>query len=645
MPASETPPATLAAPLAADPRFRVLARRYRPASFDGLIGQEALVRTLSNAFRAGRIAHAYMLSGVRGVGKTTTARIIARALNCVGPDGTGGITISPCGVCTHCSAIAEDRHLDVIEMDAASHTGVDNIRELLDGVPYRPALARFKVYIIDEVHMLSEKAFNALLKTLEEPPEHVKFVFATTEIRKVPVTVLSRCQRFDLRRVDASTLLQHLTRIVAQEQVTVEPAALQLLARAADGSVRDSLSLLDQAIAHGGGAASEQTVRDMLGLADRQLTFDMFDAVMRGDATTALAVLEDQYRAGADPLMLIEDLLALTHWLTRIKLAPETALGTDVPEAERVRGGEMAKALSMADVTRSWQMLLKGLSETRMAPVPLHAAEMLLIRLAYAAQLPSPAEALDALLDGRKPGATPAGAASSAAPSFTLPSSTRAPAGHSASGGSSASSMRGPDAPRSHLPPPSTGRGPEALARSPLPVSSPDADAQLHRAAPAPASMKGTASPAGPANFRALADLVRDRHEGLLHGELMADVHLVRFEPGNIELRLAEHAQPDLPPRLARFLLEATGERWLITLSRQPGEPTLREQQQAAHAARLAEAASHPLVRAIFDAFPGATLERLRESPAVGEAGSGEGDASDASLPGDSGTSDAPDDD
>src|SRR5512134_3331052 len=317
---SNSDPANVAA--SADSTYRVLARKYRPATFASLIGQEALVRTLSNAFRVGRIAHAYMLSGVRGVGKTTTARIVARALNCTGIDGSGGTTVSPCGVCEHCVAIAEDRHLDVIEMDAASHTGVDNIRELLDGVPYRPALARYKVYIIDEVHMLSEKAFNALLKTLEEPPEHVKFIFATTEIRKVPVTVLSRCQRFDLRRVEAAELMRHMSRVAERERVMIAPGALQLLARAADGSVRDALSLLDQAIAHGEGAIEEDKVREMLGLVDRSLCFDILDAVMQGDAPTALALLDEQYRAGADLLNLLEDLLDLTHWLTRLKLAP-----------------------------------------------------------------------------------------------------------------------------------------------------------------------------------------------------------------------------------------------------------------------------------------------------------------------------------
>jgi DNA polymerase-3 subunit gamma/tau len=585
-----------------NPRYRVLARKYRPATFDALIGQEALVRTLSNAFRSGRIAHAYMLAGVRGVGKTTTARIIARALNCVGPDGAGGVTITPCGICEQCVAIAEDRHLDIIEMDAASHTGVDNIRELLDGVPYRPALARYKVYIIDEVHMLSEKAFNALLKTLEEPPEHVKFIFATTEIRKVPVTVLSRCQRFDLRRVEQAELMRHLARLAEREQVTVGPAALQLLARAADGSVRDALSLLDQAIAHGEGAVEEETVREMLGLVDRSLCFDILDAVMQGDAPSALALLEDQYRSGADPLTVLEDLLDLTHWLTRLKLAPESADGVQVPEAERVRGRHMAERLSMADVTRAWQMLLKGLAETRMAPTPLHAAEMLLIRLAYAAQLPSPAEALEALAgrgttkdllstvartpasDGRSAAERPA--ASPATPSPARPSE---PARGSSGGSRTPSAMSAAE--------PATYRHPQE----------PPAEIEAVAGAPAPAPSRP------PASFADVVELARERNESLLYGHLTTSVHLVRFEAGDIELRLGEHAPADLPQCLSRFLLEATGVRWLVAVSRETGEPTLREQRDAQQAAQIEEVARHPLVRAILDTFPGAVIERINQ--------------------------------
>ena len=368
--------------------YRVLARKYRPTDFAGLIGQEALVRTLTNAIQTGRLAHAFVLTGVRGVGKTTTARIIARALNCIGPDGTGGPTTEPCGVCDHCRAIAEDRHVDVMEMDAASRTGVNDIREIIDGVRYRPTSARFKVYIIDEVHMLSTAAFNALLKTLEEPPEHVKFIFATTEIRKIPVTVLSRCQRFDLRRVEMEVLEKHFSAIADKENAQIEASAMALICRAADGSVRDGLSLLDQAIAHGAGTVSEEQVRDMLGLADRARVFDLFDAVMKGDISSALKMMTDQYAVGADPVVIIQDMLELTHWLTRLKLAPESAASAAVSETERVKGGEMAKTLSMATLTRVWQMLLKGLGEVRTAPSPLQAAEMVLVRLAYAADLP-----------------------------------------------------------------------------------------------------------------------------------------------------------------------------------------------------------------------------------------------------------------
>ena len=373
--------------------YRVLARKYRPATFAELIGQEALVRTLTNAIKMDRLAHAYLLTGVRGVGKTTTARIIARALNCVGPDGTGGATAAPCGVCEHCKAIGEDRHVDVIEMDAASRTGVEDIRELIDGVRYAPMSARHKVYIVDEVHMLSKSAFNALLKTLEEPPAHVVFVFATTEVRKVPITVLSRCQRFDLRRVDADRLAPHLTRIAEAEGAKLTADGIALLARAADGSVRDGLSLLDQAIATYGGteAITAAQLRDMLGLADRTQIFDLFEAVMAGEAARALDLMTEARHRGADPLIVLQDLLELVHWVTRVKVVPATADEPMVPEAERVRGRAAAERLSMAELTRAWQMLLKGLSEVQYAPSVTDAAEMVIVRLTYAAALPTPA--------------------------------------------------------------------------------------------------------------------------------------------------------------------------------------------------------------------------------------------------------------
>src|SRR5689334_7535631 len=358
--------------------YRVLARKYRPATFADMIGQEALVRTLTNAIAGGRLAQGYMLTGVRGVGKTTTARILARAFNCIGPDGKGGPTATPCGQCRHCLAIAEDRHMDVIEMDAASRTGVGDIRELIEGVRYAPVEARYKIYIIDEVHMLSTQAFNALLKTLEEPPSHAKFIFATTDIRTVPVTLLSRCQRFDLRRVQATKLAGYYGKIAVAEGVKIAPAALALIARAADGSVRDGLSLLDRALALAEGEIGEQAVRDMLGLADRAQLFDLFDLLMKGEAAPALGLLGELYRSGADPALLLQDLLDLTHWLTRIKLVPDTADDPAASEIERKRGREFAGKLSLPVLARCWQMLLKGLSETQNAPAPLQAAEMAL---------------------------------------------------------------------------------------------------------------------------------------------------------------------------------------------------------------------------------------------------------------------------
>ena len=404
--------------------YRVLARTYRPSRFADLIGQEAMVRTLANAIDSGRLAHAFVLTGIRGVGKTTTARIIARALNCVGADGTGGPTPDPCGTCDHCTSIGEDRNVDVIEMDAASRTGVDDIRELIEGVRYRPVSARFKVYIIDEVHMLSRNAFNALLKTLEEPPEHVKFIFATTEIRKVPVTVLSRCQRFDLRRVDGETLFSHLGAIAGQEGVEIAEDALRQIVRAAEGSVRDALSLLDQAIAHAAGGRIEgDRVRDMLGLADRMQTADLLEALLRGQAAPALRLFDTLHEAGADPVAVLQDLLEFTHWLSRLKAAPEDArAGGAVSDIELERGRTLSAGLSIPALTRCWQILLKGVSETHMAVDPRQAAEMVLIRLAYAADLPTPAEIVRAAESGetaRPP--QPASPSPAPAPGATQP--------------------------------------------------------------------------------------------------------------------------------------------------------------------------------------------------------------------------------
>ncbi|RMD88629.1 MAG: DNA polymerase III subunit gamma/tau [Alphaproteobacteria bacterium] len=557
--------------------YRVLARKYRPQSFDTLIGQEAMVKTLANAIASGRIAHAFLLTGVRGVGKTTTARLIARALNCVGADGTGGPTTSPCGVCDPCVAIAESRHVDVIEMDAASHTGVDNIREIIDSVAFAPAAARFKVYIIDEVHMLSKGAFNALLKTLEEPPEHVKFIFATTEIRKVPVTILSRCQRFDLRRVDADMLVAHLTRIAGEEKVEAGEAALRLIARAAEGSVRDALSLLDQAIAHGGGTVEEASVRDMLGLADRGRILDLARAVLAGKVEDMLALLREQYDLGVDPAVVIGDLLETVHWLTRLKLVPESA-AEGVPGDQAARGREMAEKLAMADLTRAWQMLLKGLSEVRMAPSPIMAAEMVLIRLAYAADLPSPAEAVRALTgkDGAPPPAAPTG----------HPGGTTQEAPSTRVAGQEAKAA-----------------APEATMRSGNTVLA------LRRDEAATAS---AAHPV-PADFAALVRLFHAEREPVLATMLKDHVRLVDYRPGRLTIHPTERAAPDLAHRVRTCLERWTGRDWQIVLSSEVGEASLREK-ELAHRARLREEAlAHPLVRAVMERFPGATLSDVRE--------------------------------
>ena len=402
--------------------YRVLAREYRPQDFTGLIGQEALVRTLKNAFASGRIAHAFMLTGVRGVGKTTTARIIARALNCVGPDGARKEpTIQPCGCCEPCVAIAESRHMDVLELDGASNNGVEEVRQIIDSVRYAPASARYKVYIIDEVHMLTKPAFNALLKTLEEPPPHVEFIFATTEIRKVPVTILSRCQRFDLRRIETDVLIAHLATIAEQEKVEIEPAALALIARAAEGSVRDGLSLLDRAIAHEEGhAIGANSVRDMLGLADRGRILDLFEKTMRGDIAAALADLSDIYHGGADPLVVMQDLLEITHFLTRLKIAPDAQGFFDGGSGEAQRAASIAAELPISVLTRAWQMLLKGLFEVRDATRPVAAAEMALVRLSYAADLP-PTDKLvrDVLEQDRSTPSAPTTRSSTRAPQST----------------------------------------------------------------------------------------------------------------------------------------------------------------------------------------------------------------------------------
>ena len=389
-------------------KYRVLARKYRPQTFADLIGQDALVRTISNAIANDRLAHAYILTGIRGIGKTTSARIIARALNCVGADGNGSMTPNPCGVCKHCQDIANDCHVDVIEIDAASNTGVEHIREIIEGAKYNPLSARYKIYIIDEVHMLSKSAFNALLKTLEEPPERLKFIFATTEIRKVPVTILSRCQRFDLKRIEVQMLCDYFKTILQKEGVPADDDAVMLIAKAADGSVRDGLSLLDQAIAHGNGSVLTEQVREMIGLSDKVVLFDLYDHIMSGKMNDALTLADEQYNQGTDPLTLAEDLLDLTHFLTRVKISPDLLKDPTLSEHEKEAGKKMSENLSVSTLTRTWQMLLKGVSEIKYADNPLKTLEMLLVRLVYAAELPTPIEAVSRLSDDVQVIATPA---------------------------------------------------------------------------------------------------------------------------------------------------------------------------------------------------------------------------------------------
>jgi len=579
--------------------YHVLARKYRPADFSTLIGQEAMVRTLRNALESGRLAHAFMLTGVRGVGKTSTARIIAKALNCIGRDGKGGPTMDPCGACEHCVAIAEDRHVDVQEMDAASRTGIDDIREIIEGVRYRPASARYKVYIIDEVHMLSRQAFNGLLKTLEEPPPHVKFLFATTEIRKVPVTVLSRCQRFDLRRVPIDVLSAHFARIAEAEKVEISPEALRLVAHAADGSVRDGLSLLDQAIAHGGGVVDAGQVRDMLGLADRGRVFDLFDLLMKGDAPAVLALLGDMYDSGADPVVVLQDLLELTHWLTRLKVVPDAA--ATAAELERTRGADMAKRLAMAHLTRAWQMLLKGLQETQSAPSPIRAAEMAMIRLCFAADLPTPAEALRTLND-----------AGNGSPAVVSPAGGSHGAAAASSGGAMATARTSP-------PPPARPSPPNAPVARLASVNAAVAAAPVADALPAQPDAPPKPSPA---TFAEIVALFEQRREPVLAHHLSRDVHPVRCEPGRLEFRPDANAPRDLAPRVADSLSQWTGRRWMVSVSGDAGGPTLQQQRVAAEDARRARAMAHPMVQAAMAVFPGATLEAVRSKDDTGPASS-----------------------
>ncbi|UZF91348.1 DNA polymerase III subunit gamma/tau [Bosea sp. NBC_00550] len=573
-------PAPAPAAAAAPTPYRVLARKYRPAHFGDLIGQDAMVRTLTNAFAAGRIPQAWMLTGVRGVGKTTTARILARALNYQTPEGGGAPTTDLREFGVHCREIIEGRHIDVMEIDAASNNGVENVRQINDAVRYAPVSARYKVYIIDEVHMLSTGAFNAFLKTLEEPPPHARFIFATTEIRKVPVTVLSRCQRFDLRRVEADVLVDHLAGICKAESVDAEQEALAAVARAAEGSVRDSLSILDQAIAHAAGRITLDDIRSMLGLADRARVIDLFEAVMKGDIAAALGELRAQYDAGADPVVVLNDLAEFTHLVTRLKLVPEAVKDNSLAQAERVRGGDFAQRLSLRVLARTWQMLLKGISEVKQADRPVMAAEMVLVRLAHAADLPTPDEALKLLRD--RSGAIPPGNGN----------------GH------------GGGAPR-----PPSGGGNTALAARPILASANPAPAPVARPVAAPAAIV--------ASLEDVIALASQHRDITLKLALERDIRPVRFEAGRIEFSLAEGASRTLAQDLSRRLKEWTGQTWMVAVVNEEGGATLREQAAAAKGRRESDAAAHPSVKAVLERFPGARIIDVRDPRAIAAAETG----------------------
>ncbi|MGN6550714.1 MAG: DNA polymerase III subunit gamma/tau [Pararhizobium sp.] len=574
--------------------YRVLARKYRPRDFSDLIGQAPMVRTLTNAFATGRIAQAYMLTGVRGVGKTTTARILARALNYKTPE-IDRPTIDLGRPGEHCQAIMEGRHVDVIEMDAASHTGIDDIREIIEQVRYRPVSARYKVYIIDEVHMLSTQAFNGLLKTLEEPPEHVKFIFATTEIRKVPITVLSRCQRFDLRRIDAGLLVNHFRAIAAKEKVSVDEESLTMIARAAEGSVRDGLSLMDQAIAHGGDVVEAETVRAMLGLADRSRIVDLFRHVASGNVTAALAEYRDQYDGGASPSVILTDLADLTHLVTRLKFVPSAGEDAALTEAERTGGMEMAEALSVPTLSRLWQMLLKGIAETEASNRPAGAAEMVLIRLTHAANLPSPEDAarqLAALSEDS------GGASRSAPPSRPVPNGNGASAEARAT---AAIGTAGPGMPASRT------MGSGATLRA-VPAAEPDDAPAVAPAMPVPPPTPKV-TVANLADLAALADKHRDITTKI---HLRKHVRPVRIEPGRLEINLTEDAPKTLPGTLSAKLETWTGMRWIVMLSREAGGETLDEIEAARREALVVDARQDPDVAAILQRFPGARIADVK---------------------------------
>ncbi len=557
----------------------VLARKYRPQIFADLIGQDALVQTITNAIEHNRLANAYMLTGIRGVGKTSSARIIAKGLNCIGPDGKGGMTPNPCGVCKNCREIAADSHIDVIEIDAASNTGVDNVREIIEGAKYNPVSARFKIYIIDEVHMLSKAAFNALLKTLEEPPERIKFIFATTEIRKVPITILSRCQRFDLKRLDEQTLTKHLQHIATLENVSAQTEALQLIARAGDGSVRDSLSLLDQAITQFDSNIHVNDVRQMLGLADRTELFNLFNLLMSGKMPEALTALDAQYRSGADPLVITQDLLELTHWLTRIKILPSLAEDITIPEAERTRGKEMAQGLTMGTLTAVWQVLLKGLNEVKMADNPLTALEMLLVRIGYLSELPSPAQLIE---DIKKNGLIqPDGAQNSA--EKQLPNASTAP---------------------------------KSAVNVSLPHNAELRQTPLQQTAPTGTNTTESASDNQPVSrFKTINDIAqfaRSVGERMLAFNIENYVRPIAMENFVLTCDFTPETPARFSTKLIQFLKQKANETWQVKHANDAHAQTIKEKKEEKQNQLIQELSQTPVIAEALKNFAGAKINHVR---------------------------------
>ncbi len=544
-----------------DQQYVVLARKYRPQSFDELLGQDALVQTLTNAIKNNRLHHAYILTGIRGVGKTTTARLIAKALNCTGPDGNGGPTINPCGVCENCKAIAASRHIDVLELDAASRTGVDDIREILDGVRYKPTNARYKIYIIDEVHMLSKNAFNALLKTLEEPPSHVIFIFATTEIRKVPITVLSRCQRFDLQRLTVDTLVNHFKNIIKKENLEAEDEALHIIAKAADGSCRDGLSLLDQAISLGSGKVKTDIVKNMIGLADRNQTFVLFENLLSGNTNTVVANLNEQYKNGANPTTLLQDLISITHMLAKAKIVPSSIDTDDLSESEKEFCKKLAPNASIAILSKIWQMMLKGVNELAIAPVQIDALEMILIRVAYSASLPTPFEMLN---DVKKK-------------SKLSEKNTAAPA-------------------------------PQVFYQTAV-----KQQPQQMQTAFAKSENEDTVTTAKVVfnTPEELAAYLEQNKKMLLEYAFKNDVSITEFSNGKIKMRVSDKINNDFMLTLQKFLLEATGIKWEIDILTGPLGETIADKEKAAAEANKRNVSDLPLVKAILAEFKGSKIETL----------------------------------